>query len=201
MIDSKGPGHRASVTLISTLESTELRALPAPTGEMRLRQMLQEHGDFVFRSLRRLGVPPAAADDATQQVWIVVARKLQAIEPSRERSFLFGTAMRVASEERRARGRRRESFDAIDVDALPASGTPDEALEQVRARAFLDAALAELPIDQRAVFVLFEIEEMSTPEIAALLEIPLGTAASRLRRARESFDAIVTRMRARRGNR
>ncbi len=163
--------------------------------------MIELHADFVFRALRRLGVPEFAADDASQQVWIVVARKLDIIDPARERSYLFGTAMRVASEERRARGRRRESPLDDDGEAPldPATGarpsTPDQALEERRARAFLDAVLETLPMELRAVFVLYELEELTTPEIARMLEIPLGTAASRLRRAREQFESCAARMR------
>ncbi len=69
----------------------------------RFRALVDRHFEFVWRSVRRLGVPPGDADDAAQEVFVVAARKLDALEPERERSFLFGTAVRVASTRRRTR--------------------------------------------------------------------------------------------------
>jgi RNA polymerase sigma-70 factor (ECF subfamily) len=160
---------------------------------------VQDHFDFVWRSLRRLGVASRQVDDACQRVWLVVARKLASIAVGQERAFLFGTALRVASDDRRAARRRPEDLSPSDAlfDPIDDGPRPDEALEQARARAELDAVLGELPLDLRAVFVLFELEELSSPEIAAMLDLPLGTVASRLRRAREAFTEIAQRRRAR----
>jgi RNA polymerase sigma-70 factor (ECF subfamily) len=173
----------------------------ASSGDTRLRALFDAHFDFVWRSLRRLGVPEPAARDASQQVWIVVGRRVDEILPGAERSFLFGTAMRVASETRRALGRRKESpSDDGDLDGVPASGArPDELLDRKRARETLDRVLEALPEELRVVFVLFELEELSTAEVASTLGIAAGTAASRLRRAREEFAAIVKRMKAKEG--
>lgn len=167
--------------------------------DSRLRALIATQFDFVWRSLRRLGVPEAHADDACQQVWLVVSRKLESVEPAHERSFLFGTALRVASDARRSARRRpedlgREEAPIDDVDPSPA---PDEQLDAARARAELDSVLLELPMELRAVFVLFEMEELSSPEIARMLDLPVGTVASRLRRAREAFTDITRRRRAR----
>lgn len=166
-------------------------------GEARLRALFDAHFDFVWRSLRRLGVPEASARDAAQQVWIVVARKIDEIDAGAERSFLFGTAMRVASETRRSILRRRESPDDVtELDLVAESEHPDERIDRQRARETLARVLDAMPEELRTVFVLFELEEMSTAEVAATLGLATGTAASRLRRAREEFAGIVKRMKA-----
>ncbi|WP_232380068.1 RNA polymerase sigma factor [Polyangium fumosum] len=169
----------------------------------RFRAIRDEHFEFVWRSVRRLGVPDADADDAAQQVFIVLSRRLEEITAGSERAFLFGTAMRVAMQVRRTMRRRGEvSLSEDEAQGLPLEPPdtgPDaeELLAQRRARVMLDEVLESLPLDVRAVFVLFELEEMRVPEIASLLGIPLGTAASRLRRGRELFQAELSRVQAR----
>lgn len=164
----------------------------------RLRRIIDEYLDFIWRSLRRLGVPSTDVDDCTQQVSLVIARRLDEITPGCERPFIFSTVLRVASEARRSRSRRREVYDDAGEpeDTAP---TPEEAAEQRSARALLDEALDALPMDLRVVFVLFELEEMPTAEIAEALSLPAGTVASRLRRAREEFQRIAARLQARSG--
>jgi RNA polymerase sigma-70 factor (ECF subfamily) len=164
----------------------------------RLRAMLDEHFDFVWRSLRRLGLSADAADDATQQVFVVASRRLGDIELGCERAFLFRTAVRVACSKRRAAARRREVL-CEEPDAGETAERPDELLDQRRARALLDRVLASLPLELRTVLVLFELEEMSIDEIGATLGIPRGTAASRLRRARAQFSGALARWQARTG--
>jgi RNA polymerase sigma-70 factor (ECF subfamily) len=172
-------------------------AEPRAPERAELRALFEANFDFVWRSLRRLGVPEPSLRDASQQVWIVVGRKIDAIEPAAARSFLFGTAVRVASQTRRTLRRQREStsLDGDVDDVAPDSNRPERLLERKQARELLDRALDTLPDELRTVFVLFELEETSTKEIAELLDIPMGTVASRLRRAREEFTATVKRMR------
>jgi RNA polymerase sigma-70 factor (ECF subfamily) len=157
---------------------------------------MDQHFDFIWCQLRRLGLPDDHADDAVQQVFIVAAGKLAEITLGRERSFLFGTALRVASDMRRAAARRREVSDEHAEPLDPTPG-PDELLEQRRARAALDEVLDEMSFDARVVFVLFELEEMSMAQIAQLMALPAGTVASRLRRARSEFETAVRRRHAR----
>jgi RNA polymerase sigma-70 factor (ECF subfamily) len=165
-----------------------------PVDEARLRRMLDEYFDFVWRSLRRFGLSDDRAEDGAQQVFMIASRKLDMIQPESERSFLFGTAMRVASDVRRGAAYRREVAHAdAGLDVADAS-CPDALLDQRRAREMLDRFLDAMDDELRTVFVLFEIEEMSTAEIAALVGIPHGTVASRLRRAREDFEARVARV-------
>lgn len=161
----------------------------------RLRRIIDRHYNFVWRTVRHLGVPEANAEDAAQQVLCVLARRVDEIAPGAEMSFLFATAMRVASEARRA-ARRHPEAALRDIDTLrAATPTPEQLLDERRAHEVLRKVLDAIPIDLRVVFVLYEIEELSMAEVAGLVGIPAGTAASRLRRARESFQSIVRRFR------
>ncbi len=176
------------------VEASEI-AREGLSSESRLRGLFDTQFDFVWRSLRRLGVPELTVDDAAQEVFLVVSRRLGDIEVGRERSFLFSTALRVASTARRAIARRGvHDDDAIDglVDQTPG---PAELADRQRARAILDQVLETIELDLRAVFVLYEIEEMTMAEIAATLELAPGTVASRLRRAREAFQTAAARHR------
>jgi RNA polymerase sigma-70 factor (ECF subfamily) len=168
-------------------------------GVDRLSAMFHDHFDFVWRSVRRLGVPPEGVDDAAQEVFVVASRKLGAIVAGKEKAFLFGTAVRVASDARRAQNRRRRSPDE-PPDTCDPTPPPDELVDRKRARELLDDVIAAIPDDVRPVFVLFELEGMTMAEIAAVLELPPGTVASRLRRAREVFAESVARLDHRRSH-
>jgi RNA polymerase sigma-70 factor, ECF subfamily len=150
----------------------------------------------IWRLLRRLGVPDSDVDDATQEVFLVVAESRARIEPGKERSFAYGTALRVARAHHRAAPR---SHDELDEDALPDFEAPgiEDLLDRREARRILDMLLEQMPFDFRVALVLFEIEELSISEIAQVLGIPRGTAASRVRRAREDYEARVSRLRMR----
>jgi RNA polymerase sigma-70 factor, ECF subfamily len=162
----------------------------------RLRSLVDAHYDFVWRSLRRLGVHDADVDDAAQQVFVTTSRKLASVRRGCERSFLFQTALRVASDSRRTRRRRREVAEdelrGTDEVRDPAPPT-DDLVDLRRARVQLDEILDDMPLDLRAVFVLFELDEATLAEISALLHVPVGTVASRLRRARLLFREAAAR--------
>jgi RNA polymerase sigma-70 factor (ECF subfamily) len=160
----------------------------------RLRVMFDTNFEFVWRSLRRLGVPSGATDDAAQEVFLVASKRLGDIQVGRERSFLFATALRVASNARRAFARRESRHDDMLDRVVDPAPTPDQLADRARARELLDHVLATLDLDLRAVFVLHELEEMSMADIASTLELAPGTVASRLRRARELFRAEVARL-------
>jgi RNA polymerase sigma-70 factor (ECF subfamily) len=159
--------------------------------------MVRDHLDFTWRSLRRLGLTPDGADDAAQRVFVVASERLSDIQPGCEKAFLFNTAVRVASSARRTYARRREVLEGDDApDAADPAPPADELLDRHRARALLEEALLDMPMETRSVFVLFELEQMTMVEIAKTLEIPEGTVASRLRRARQEFQEWVKRFRA-----
>lgn len=170
---------------------------PALDAASRLRALVDRHYSFVWRSLRRLGVRDDALEDAAQQVLVVAARRLADIRPRSERSFLFGTALRVASDLRRAGQRRLEdpSSDLLD-DVCDPGPDPEQAAGESDARRLLAEVLDAMPLELRTVFILFELEEMSKREVAAMLELPEGTVSSRLRRARELFEKHVARLQA-----
>jgi RNA polymerase sigma-70 factor (ECF subfamily) len=163
-------------------------ASTASGAQERLASMFEANYRFIWRSLRRLGVAPAQVDDAAQEVFVVATRRIADIEVGRERAFLFASALRIAKDVHRSATRRREHGDDEAVGgAIDPAPLTDELAERMRAREKLDRALDRLPIDLRAVFVLFEIEELTLTEIAEVLAVPRGTVASRLRRAREAF--------------
>ena len=177
------------------MDETESSLQPSP---QRVAGLVRDNYAFVWRLLRRLGLRAGDADDATQQVFMAASGRLSGIEPARERAFLYGVALNVGARARRSLGRRREEpLDTAGERAAPEPNA-EQLLERRQARALLDQLLDEMPEDLRLVFVLFELEELSTPQIAELCEIPLGTAASRLRRAREDFEERVARIEARR---
>jgi RNA polymerase sigma-70 factor (ECF subfamily) len=199
VINFRLPGQWSAMSRGTLAIAESAAPVAVVDGPARLRALLDEHHDFIWRTLRRLGVDAAGADDATQQVFLTASRKLETIRAGCERPYLFGIALRVASDARRAAHRRREQPWEHAGELADPAPRADEMLDQRRARALLDDALAELPMDLRVVFTLHELEEMTMGEIAELVGVPAGTVASRLRRARESFEAIVARLGKARG--
>ncbi|MDQ2645019.1 MAG: sigma-70 family RNA polymerase sigma factor [Myxococcota bacterium] len=192
----------ASATLLGVEEAGDRHSAPTPSptpSEMtesevrtRLEQMFRAHHELVWRTFRRVGLPAEAAADATQQVFLIAAERMSDIRLGSERAFLIGTALRVS--QTLIRRNRRMDLDE-DMD-LRASGArlAEELTDQRRAVELMDRVLARLDSDLLTVFVLFELEGLSTAEIAMLLDIPKGTTASRLRRAREAFRAETERL-------
>jgi RNA polymerase sigma-70 factor (ECF subfamily) len=178
---------------------TEVRPLVLPReADLRLANAARENFQFIWRSLRRFGVrPEAAVDDAAQRVFEIAVRKQAEIEVGRERAFFFKTALNVALEARRHARRDSIRFadDALDALADP-TPDPEGAAQRNRLRRALDALLSAMPIELSTVFVLFELEQLSSVEIARMLELPVGTVSSRLRRAREEFRQRAARLRA-----
>jgi RNA polymerase sigma-70 factor (ECF subfamily) len=165
---------------------------------MRFEETYRAHFKFVWRSLRRLGVPRADLPDACQEVFVVVYKKLESFEHrSRVTTWLFGICFRVAQARTRRAYRHREVADEDLLLRVPSEGSDAVSkLERHEALAIAEAILARMSLEQRAVFVLFELQEMSSQEIAESLEIPRGTVHSRLRLARRAFRASLARMRA-----
>jgi RNA polymerase sigma-70 factor (ECF subfamily) len=163
----------------------------------RLTELLRAHYTSVWRTLRRLGVSEAHADDAAQEVFIVLSRRLSDVRDGSERTFLLSCAVRVAANHRRAWYARHE---VVDDHALATERDPQPGAEQLldikQLRETLDLVLGTWPEELRTVFVLFELEGLSVPEIARMTETKLGTVASRLRRSRELFQAAAKRLRA-----
>jgi RNA polymerase sigma-70 factor (ECF subfamily) len=166
-----------------------------------LRGLYEAHWDFVWRALRAHGVREADLEDETHEVFLVVHRRLADFEGrSRVTTWLWGIAARVASDWRRRAHVRREELTAAPPDAtVPSEASPDADLQRARARATLEWILDTLCPEQRAVFVLFELDGMAAEEIAALVEAPVNTVYSRLRLARKRFERSLAMVRARGG--
>jgi RNA polymerase sigma-70 factor, ECF subfamily len=175
---------------VESLGAAEAPVAPAARAEERLRASFDLHFPLVWRSLRRFGVPEASVDDVAQQVFLTFSDRLFDVDLGRERAFLLSVCVRAAANERRRLSRvRDEATEDHVLDAIADLHTPEELLHKKRRRERLDAGLATLPLDQRVVFVLFELEGLTLPEISESLGVPLGTATSRLRRARGRFEA------------
>ena len=197
MIDRRWRGDylrmgEITLTLDGTVEPVAEMERPG----VRARELVEHHFDFVWRLLRRLGVPEAELDDAAQQVLIVGAQRLSDIPLGSERTFLYGTVVRTAATLRRNLRRRERWIEHGSADAESSARSPEAELEHQQALVFLDTVLSALEDDLRDVFVLSEIEELSASQVATLLGIPAGTVASRLRRARHAFSTQLTRLKA-----
>jgi RNA polymerase sigma-70 factor (ECF subfamily) len=160
-----------------------------PEQQQRLAKMLASHFDVVWRAGRRAGLSSAQAEENAQEAFAVCARKLDLIQSGRERAFLLGVAVRLAQNTRRLVASQLELVRLDDsheqsVDARPRA---DDLLAQKEQRAVLDRILDSMSAAFREVLTLYEIHDLTLGEIADALEIPEGTAASRLRRAREEF--------------
>jgi RNA polymerase sigma-70 factor (ECF subfamily) len=166
-------------------------------GACDLRALFEAYHGSVWRLLRRFGVHASRLDDAAQEVFWVAARRLQDIQPGKEQAFLYGVALRIASNTAR---RERVALPLAEQDAVSLltddQPSPEAQAEQREARRLLDGVLEQLPGELSSVLVLFEIEGLALRDIAAIEGIPIGTVSSRLRRAREEFSAIVKRLRA-----
>jgi RNA polymerase sigma-70 factor, ECF subfamily len=166
----------------------------------RIRRLVTSEFDFVWRSLRRLGVVESRAEDAAQEVFLVASRKIGPVAAGRERAFLFAIAVRVAADFRRSRRRHPDVGNADELLGLAdAAPLPDEFIDRRQARAVMDALIQTLSSELRTVFVLYELEELSMIQIAELLDLRPGTVASRLRLGREQFEIAMARYLARTG--
>jgi RNA polymerase sigma-70 factor (ECF subfamily) len=150
------------------------------------------HVGFVWRVLRTFGVPEAHIEDAVQDVFIVVHRRLAEWQGKAAiTTWLFSIARRVASTHRRRAGRKTEELVEDIVDSHPGGGDPFAEASRAQAAATVLAILDQLDEDKRVVFALVELEQLSVPEVARMLELKLNTAYSRLRLARQAFEAAV----------
>jgi len=195
MIRDGDPRHYPSMgpsELVMTGDADVSPARADRNRDARITAIVRSEHDFIWRLLRRLGVPASAVDDATQQVFVVASRRVSDIKPGSERSFLFGVALRIAAEKRRSR-EVRDPPHPDPPDAIDPAPNPEEMADRRQRRALLGEILEAMPLELRTVLVLFELEQMTKTEVAALLEIPVGTAVSRLRRAREEFKALAKR--------
>ena len=167
---------------------------PAPDRDHRapaFSEVYREHVRYVWNTLRRLGVRDRDLEDLAHDVFVVAYRKRADYKPELPmRRWLFGIAFRVAAGDRRkARHAREIACDDVDV----AAGGDDLDTAAAR-RALCLRALAALPLEQRAVLVMHDLDGYSAPEIAIALEVPLNTVYSRLRLGRAKFTLAARQL-------
>src|SRR5450755_3028799 len=134
------------------IEAAAVEASEPPTAANRSRELVLAHLDFIWRLLKRLGVPEADVDDAVQRVFVIGTGRLAEIKPEHERTFLYGTALRVAATIRRDLRRRERWIETRPADRASDAPTPHEELERRQELAFLDELLDALPDDLREIF-------------------------------------------------
>jgi RNA polymerase sigma-70 factor (ECF subfamily) len=166
-------------------------ALAMPAELPSFDAVYARHVAFVWRVVRALGVPDASLEDAVQDVFVVVHRRLGEFEGrAAMTTWLFAIARRVALAYRR-RGGRTESLDDALADESPATTDTFADVTRGEAAAIVATILDGMTDDQRIVFSLVELEQLSVPEVARLLDIKLNTAYSRLRLARHAFQTAA----------
>lgn len=179
----------------------EIETGPAVAEEvetLELRAVFDENAPYVGRTLRCLGVHERELPDAIQEVFLVVHRRLPELrKPSALRSWLYAICLRKAMSLRRSAARRREDPSPEPLAAAVAEGTPYDDLERTRALASAIEILDCLDEDKRAVFVLYEVEQLPMHEVAETVGTPLQTAYSRLYAARREVARHLKRIRAR----
>lgn len=177
------PGEHSGVVRASAPPVDE----PAPP---TLDDLYRAHADFVWRAVLRMGIAESAAEDAVHEVFLVVRRKLPEFRgDAAPTTWLYAIARGVCANLRRKHARAERRLELVTPPA-PAPD-PEDAASRSNAAALVARFLAELPPEQREVFVLSDIEGMAGPDVAAALKIPLGTAYSRLRLARKRLEAFV----------
>jgi len=177
-------------------------AVPAKVPSFQ--SVYRQYFNFVWSSARRLGVEVDAMDDLVQEVFVVIHAKLETLErPEALRSWIYGVVRRTVSMHRRAKRTRTRAglVAAAEDEAISPGPTPLERTELNAQLEVLASLLAGLEEPKREVFELIELEELTAPEVAEMLSIPLNTVYSRLRGARQAFEAALSRYNARKDGR
>jgi RNA polymerase sigma-70 factor (ECF subfamily) len=160
------------------------------------RSFYAEHFAFVWRCLGALGVPVAGQDDAAQEVFVVVHRRLAEFRgESSVRTWLYGIVRNVAANARRSQ-RRKGGLAELQGDEQSEQPDPLRNLEAREAADFVQRFVSELDESKRDLFVLAMVEQLSMPEIAPVLGVPLNTAYTRLRALRLEFQSALAQYRA-----
>ncbi len=194
---STAAGRFLNGSACPTERPAELRDSPECAEVPDLREVFREHVDYVWRMARAFGLSAEDADDATQEVFLVAHRRIAVFRPDASmRGWLFGITRNVVLHHRRghvSRARHLSTYTRDDV----ADDDTEQSLRVRQAAALLQSFLDDLDLDKRLVFVLAEVEGMTTPEIAEMLAVPVGTVSSRLRAARLRLERFTARLQAR----
>jgi RNA polymerase sigma-70 factor (ECF subfamily) len=173
---------------------------PTAGSPPRFREVYEQSFEMVWRYATFHGVPPMSLDDVVQEVFIVVHGRMETFEGrSSLRGWVMGVAHNVVRDYLRKRGNRPAGDRLEDEEQIQgAEDGPAEAVEKKRAALLLDEILSKMNDDQREVFILSEIEQLSAPEISRALQVNENTVRTRLRAARQEFEAAIVRLDARR---
>jgi RNA polymerase sigma-70 factor (ECF subfamily) len=157
-----------------------------------------QYVDFVWSSAGHLGAGPDIIDDVVQDVFIVIHSKISTLQrPEALRSWIYGIVRRTVSDYRRSRRTRDAAGATLSAEPKSSRPSPLDLAERNAELELLESVLAKLDEPKREVFVMVEILEMTVPEVVQSLEIPLNTAYSRLRLARQAFEEALARHEAR----
>jgi RNA polymerase sigma-70 factor (ECF subfamily) len=198
----EGPTGRAQAAADAAAATAPLPADPATPGPLTPRGLYDTHFSFVWRNLRRLGIPDVILEDAAQDVFLVVHRRWDSFDVhwSSVETWLFGILLRVARNHRRSLKRRGVWFVSGGGDAVQSvpSGEagPADLVARREAATLLDRLLETLDDEKRAILVLVDVEQLSVPQAAEALGVNLNTAYWRLRNARKRLERALARMRA-----
>jgi len=190
-------GRNSSAQVLTVLEKEQQEALPANVPPFQA--VYAKYFDFVWATARRLGVEASAIDDVVQEIFIAIHGSVHTLQRAEAlKSWIYSVARRtVSNHHRAARARGGKGSTVLDDQLESHQPTPFEVTQKNSDLELLASLLAELEEPKREVFALVELEEMTVPEVAEALEIPLNTAYSRLRAARLAFEAAVARHDAR----
>jgi RNA polymerase sigma-70 factor (ECF subfamily) len=192
-------GSDRTETLDEPLNPEPRYSFVLPRSELALEDIFSTYSVYVWRLLGRLGVPPRDVPDVCQEVFITVHHKLPEFEGrSSIKTWLFSICFRLAQSYRRSYRARELPTDNLvfpieDIDVDTSTPSPEIQVDKRRAKALLEQALNLLDDEKRAVFVLYELEELSMPEVAEALGCPTSTAYSRLHAARKVIKAVFAR--------
>lgn len=189
------PMHSGLLVAVAASASMATVA-PPPTlsaEQGRLELWFRDHFDVLWQLAVRLGAAQGSAEDVVQEAFITAQRRASDIVPGSERRFLIATTIKLCANLRRRNEYQRKGLEQL-VDAAERPPDAEQLLQRKQMRELLDTALDALSIEQRAVFLLYEVEDFTVPEIAELLELPVGTVASRLGRARSKFSKAAARL-------
>jgi RNA polymerase sigma-70 factor (ECF subfamily) len=181
---------------LSLIDKPSAGESPSPSAAPSIQSVYRQYFNFVWSSAQRFGAEAEALDDVVQEVFIVIHAKLPHLErPEALRSWIYGVVRRTVSTHRRARrARTAAGLSAVaECDAESPEPTPFERTKVNAELELLAKLLSELDEPKREIFELVELQELSVPEAADVLELPVNTAYSRLRAARQAFEAALAR--------
>jgi RNA polymerase sigma-70 factor (ECF subfamily) len=191
----------ANKNSVNTESGDESAASSSASGEvLPFAAIYKRYFDFVWSAVRRLGVSDASMDDVVQEVFIVIHARIHTVQdPNTLRSWIYGVTRRTVSGYHRSRRVKDASAAAMadEPSVLKLPRTPLDLVEQNEQVKLLFSLLEELDDPKREVFLMVELDDLTVPEIAEILEIPLNTAYSRLRAARQAFEEALARHSAR----